>query len=425
MAPLCSGLRDADAFHERKRPASRDAGQGSAIPLFWIAHAVSSRHHLPLTALMSWVTVIWSMVAGASLAMALPHVFIAVKQRGAWVNLFFAIAALAVAGMAAAEVAMMHAQTTEQFGRALQWAHLPAFVIVVAIFGFVRLYFGTGRMWLGGAACVLRFVSLVINFAQPPNLNFREITSLRHFEFLGEMIASPDGIANPWTRLGQFSLLLLLAFVVDASLTLWRRGKPGDRRRAVVVGGSIFVFITLATGVSALILARMIESPNFVSLPFLAIITAMGFELSYDMLRSAQLAGQLQASEGALRESEQRMELAASAAELGLWVWEIDRDAIWATDKTRALFGFSKDEPLDFGCFMRRLHPEDHDTVRAAVAKSFKDGGDYRSEYRTSCGANFRHVGSRRGVASSSTRGDGPCGCGAYPSTSRNARKPR
>jgi len=31
---------------------------------------------------------------------------------------------------------------------------------------------------------------------------------------------------------------------------------------------------------------------------------------------------------------------------------------------------------------MRRLHPEDDDTVRAAVAKSFKDGGDYRSEYR-------------------------------------------
>ena len=42
------------------------------------------------------------------------------------------------------------------------------------------------------------------------------------------------------------------------------------------------------------------------------------------------------------------MELAASAAELGLWVWEIESDAIWATDKTRALLGFGEDEPLDF-----------------------------------------------------------------------------
>ena len=109
---------------------------------------------------MNWVTVIWSMVAGASLAMALPHVLIAVKQRGACVNLLFAIAALAVAGTAVAEMAMMHAQTTKQIAEALQWVHVPVFVLVVAIFGFVHLYFGTGRIWLGGAACMLRLVTL-------------------------------------------------------------------------------------------------------------------------------------------------------------------------------------------------------------------------------------------------------------------------
>ena len=176
---------------------------------------------------MSWVTVIWSMVAGASLTMALPHLLIAVKQRGGWVHLFFAIAAVAVAGLAVLELAMMHAQTTEQLGRALQWVHLPVFVLIVAIVGFVRLYFGTGRLWLGGAACLLRLVTLVINFASPPNVNFREITSLRRFEFLGEMIALPEGIASPWTRLAQLSSLLLMAFIVDASLALWRRGKSG------------------------------------------------------------------------------------------------------------------------------------------------------------------------------------------------------
>ena len=145
-----------------------------------------------------------------------------------------------------------------------------------------------------------------------------------------------------------------------------------------MVGGSITVFILLAAGVSALILETTVKAPYFVSFSFLAIIVAMGFELSRDMLRSAQLAGRLQASEGALRESEQRMELAASAAELGLWVWEITSDAIWATDKTRALLGFDKDEPLDFGRFSRRVHPEDRDRVRTAVADSLENGGDYR-----------------------------------------------
>ena len=286
---------------------------------------------------MSWVTVIWSMVAGASLTLALPHLLVAVKQRGSWVHLLFAVAAIAVAVVAPLEVAMMRAQTTEQLGRALQWVHLPVFVLMVAIVGFVRLYFGTGRLWLGVAACLLRLVTLIINFAAPPNLNFREITSLRRFEFVGEIVALPEGIGSPWTRLAQLSSLLLLAFVVDASISLWRQGKPGGRRRAIVVGGSIVIFVTLAAGVSALILETNLPLPYFVSFSFLAIIGAMGFELGHDLLRSAQLARQLQASEGALRESEQRMELAASAAELGLWVWEIESDVIWVTDKTRSL----------------------------------------------------------------------------------------
>ena len=201
--------------------------------------------------------------------------------------------------------------------------------------------------------------------------------------------------------------------------------QAGDRRRAVVVGGSITVFILLAAGVSALILETTIKAPYFVSFAFLAIIVAMSFELSRDLLRSAQLAGQLQASEGALRESERRMELAASAAELGLWVWEIESDAIWATDKTRALLGFGKDEPLDFGRFVRRRSPggprhwcgrrwQSRSRTVATIAANTASSQD-----------GHRYAGSRRGVVSNSMRRDGPCECEACPLTSRNASKPK
>ena len=102
-----------------RRRASTGAGRCAGWVFFCQFSDCRCRSFAPsfLTALMNWVTVIWSMVAGASLAMALPHVLIAVKQRGAWVNLLFAIAALAVAGTAVAEMAMMHAQTTKQIGR--------------------------------------------------------------------------------------------------------------------------------------------------------------------------------------------------------------------------------------------------------------------------------------------------------------------
>src|SRR5205814_3882612 len=165
---------------------------------------------------------------------------------------FFALASLAVAGICFGEMAIMRSRTPEEIGRAIQWTHLPLFFLYLGIIGFVGYYFRTGRLWLGIAACGARLVALVINFAFPPNLSFREITSLRQFSFLRETIAMPEGVVSPWTHLGELSSLLVLAFVVDASLTLWRRGTSEDRRRAVVVGGSITLFILVAAGVSAL-----------------------------------------------------------------------------------------------------------------------------------------------------------------------------
>jgi hypothetical protein len=37
---------------------------------------------------------------------------------------------------------------------------------------------------------------------------------------------------------------MFLEFVVDASVTLWRRGHRGESRRGVIVGGSMIFFIS-------------------------------------------------------------------------------------------------------------------------------------------------------------------------------------
>ena len=107
---------------------------------------------------MSMVTFVSAAVIGACATMALPHLLIGIKHP-AWQNLFFALAALSVAGIACGELAIMHSATTEQIGRAQQWMHVPIFFFAIAIVGFVHLYFGTGRLWLGISGCVVRFVS--------------------------------------------------------------------------------------------------------------------------------------------------------------------------------------------------------------------------------------------------------------------------
>jgi PAS domain S-box-containing protein len=313
--------------------------------------------------------------------MALPHLLIGIKRRASE-NLFFAIAALSVAGIAFGELAMMHSRTTEEIGRAQQLTHIPVTLLVLAIVGFVHSHFGTGRLWLGVSACVARLVCLVINFVCPPNLNFREITSLGQLNFLGETIVVPEGVINPWTRLGELSSLLMLTFVIDASLTLWRRGTSEDRRRALVVGGSITLFIVLAAGWASLIHAQVIHMPYLISFPFLGVIAAMGFELSYDILRAAQTTRELHASEAALRESDTRVSLSASAANLGLWVWDVEQDDLWMTEKGRELFGFAKSERISFSRFLQAVHQDDRARIQQLVEDALARGGDYESEYR-------------------------------------------
>jgi PAS domain S-box-containing protein len=215
-------------------------------------------------------------------------------------------------------------------------------------------------------------LSLILNFVCTPNLNYREITALDHVSFLGEAVAVAKGVPNPWMLIAHLSLLLLVIFVADAAISVWQRG---DRRRALLVGGSIIFFVV--TGSSQVILTfwGIIHEPITVSLFYMGIVAAMGYELSQDLLRAAGLSDDL-------RESQQRMALATHAANLGIWVRDLVREEIWASDKWRELFGFEKSERLDFHWILKRLHPEDREAVSKAIAKALSGEGAYETEYR-------------------------------------------
>jgi two-component system, LuxR family, sensor kinase FixL len=333
---------------------------------------------------MNWTTIAWSMGASACLTLAIVHLVIWCKQTDQPAHLLFSVTAISGAAIAAAELLIMHAQSPEQLGRVIWWAHIPVFFLFASIVGFVRVYFNAGRAWLGYAVCGLRLLEdVIINFFSVPNVNYVQITGLRHLRILGgETISLAQGVENPWVRISELSSLLFLVFVVDASVTLWRRGHPGERRRAVIVGGSMILFILVAAGTSALIEAGVMQSPYLISFSFLAIVAAMGYELSSDVVRAAQLARKLQESDVALRESEQNMALAASAAELAMWMWDIPRDEVWITDKGRALFGFAQSDKINFDRFLDVVHPEDRNTVRRARGNAVDGAGEYESEYR-------------------------------------------
>jgi two-component system, LuxR family, sensor kinase FixL len=328
---------------------------------------------------MSWVEIIWSMTAGTCLTLAGVHVLVWLKARDAWLNLLFATSAVAVAVIAGFELTLMHSRSTTHFGTVQRWMHVPFWALPVSLVWFLRLYLRAGRVWLAWAFCGTRTLALALNFAFHPNLNFREITSLRQVPLLGEMVSVPIGITNRWTLVGQAASILLLVFVVDAAVTAWRRG---DRRRALRMGGVMSVGIVVAAGQSALLVWGVIPMPYFLSLVFLTMVLIMGYELSQDLLRAAQLANQLQASEAGLRESEARLGLAAESADAGLWSLDLTTKLFWATERARAIFEFGPKEELPFNRLSELIHPDDRQLVRQAMECSVALHQDLRLDYR-------------------------------------------
>lgn len=245
------------------------------------------------------------MTAAACLTLALLHGFVWFQRRTAWGNLLFALLAVATSGLAATELWMMRADTPEEYGTALRWVHVPGFFVIVSIAAFVRMYFRAGRVWLAWTVFALRALALVLNFSLSPNLNFREITALRMVSFLGERVATATGVPNPWMLVGQASLVAVIGFVVDAGITAWRRG---DGRRAAFVCGAIAFFITASAVQAFLSFWQWIPFPVTGSLFFAGVVVAMGYELSRDVLRAAELSSRLMESER--QASQLRQELA-------------------------------------------------------------------------------------------------------------------
>jgi two-component system sensor kinase FixL len=321
---------------------------------------------------MSWITIVWSMNAAACLTLGAIYCVVWCKQRENWVHLVFSSSAVAAAAIAAFELAMMHAETVARYEALVRWIHVPVWVLIVSFVIFVRLYLHAGRPWLAWSICGLRTLVLILNFIFTPNLNFQQITMLHRFSWWGgEVISVPIGVANPWGTLSSLSLLLLLVFFVDATITVWRRG---NRRRALFVGGSMIFGAILAWHVP-LVIWGVIETPFFLCFAYSGIVAAMGYELSNDMARTVQLARELEAID-------KRLNLAADSADLGLWEWDIARNQVWITDKGRTLFGFGASEKLDFDRFRNRLHPEDRESILKAVEDSLRTRAEYRSEYR-------------------------------------------
>ncbi len=242
---------------------------------------------------MSWVTVLWSLAAGACLTLAAMHLLAWCWDRKLRANLWLAGTALSVAVIAGLEWSLMNARTPVEYLSIHRWGHAATFLTIVGIMGFVQSYFRTGRPWLAWTVMSLRALVVVLAFVPGPTFNFREVTALTPFNLFGEIVVVPQGIPSPWARLGESSVFLMVVFVVDAAIRLWRKGDARERQRALVVGGGIGLFFLACLCNAIAIHTGWHSVPYFITFSFMLIVAAIGLELSRDLGRAARLAAEL------------------------------------------------------------------------------------------------------------------------------------
>jgi PAS domain S-box-containing protein len=332
----------------------------------------------PAIVALSWPTVAWSGCAAACLTLAAVYVYIGLSRRSA-ADLAFALSAASVAVLAAFELALQRSADPAEYGRILQGTHVALFFLIGSLVLFIRTYFRAGRVWLAWTVVGLRAVALAINFLRPPNFNFVRIDALHFVSLMGDRAAVPVGVVSQWTRLGQLVALLLFVFVADAALTVWRRG---ERRRAALIGGTTLAFVAIATLHTALIHAGLIRSPYVISFSFLPVVAAMWYELTRDVLAVPALSRDLREKDEALHETETRLMLAARAARLSVWVWDVHADRLHMGEEGRRLRGFAESEAIDLRRFLWTVHPDDRERVQQLIYESLEEPGPFEREYR-------------------------------------------
>jgi len=84
----------------------------------------------------------------------------------------------------------------------------------------------------------------------------------------------------------------------------------------------------------------------------------------------------------ALRESNDRLQLALAAGHLGDWTWDAISDVVSLGDRAARIFGFQSERLITWTALREVLHEDDRERARVGVETAIADHRDYEIAYR-------------------------------------------
>lgn len=84
----------------------------------------------------------------------------------------------------------------------------------------------------------------------------------------------------------------------------------------------------------------------------------------------------------AFQQTSARLELAQSAAKVGIWDWNLLSNEAFVNDQWRMIFGVDELAPLSYESFVARIHPDDREAYLEMVGRGFSGGVQIEGETR-------------------------------------------
>jgi len=243
---------------------------------------------------INWLTALWSMVAASLLTLAAMNLALAVRgdRKEAKGHLLFVVLAVSAAATGVFELLLANAETIDQYGALLKWAHVPVGLLIFVIPWFVLMLFRAGRPSLAILGNALWGAALAVNFFSLHSRVYGRITSLERLSTLGgSEFTWVAGTPHPARWLGYAGVTMTLVFVVDAAIDLFRRG---EIRRASIVGVCLGTSLSFGLVHSGLVDMGLLRSPHLISVAFVFIMGGMAFELVHDAVKAPLLERRVQ-----------------------------------------------------------------------------------------------------------------------------------
>ena len=277
------------------------------------------------------------LMAGLSVYVAVYHLMIYARRRQRRGDLRFALLCLA---NALYDVFCAGLYNSSSVAEGAVWQ--KAQFIALALFSTAFLWFMTDYTGRKAGAPVWAFsafflIAFVVQLVDRSALTFVVAEpSVKSFEFLpGLPVTYYEASFGPLTTVQSMAGIVFIAYIFFAAVRFFIRG---DKRKAGPLLGAI-VLMTLAAVNDTFVGNGVYHFIYLIEYGYLAIIVAMAFTISSDVVEAA-------VTRAALRDSEERFR--ALVETTSDWVWETDRDGVYtyASPKAAELFGFAPGEIL-------------------------------------------------------------------------------